>query len=179
MIEPTDLLETRIGQTVRRIFEAVEAERSDVAFVFDFPREHRGTGTIWVFPPIGSQDLPPAQQPDAVAHHVSRDLVHRLVVRIWGTDAVDAEDLLHAFEAALSTADADDDDTGGGYLRAAVGVTSIGAWQGGVGAAGVAIPLELAIRVPVYDADLRRARRPLTAPLSLAVERRDGSTEPA
>ena len=55
----------------------------------------------------------------------------------------------------------------------------LGGWQAGTGTAGVNVPLELAVRVPVYDADLRRARRPLTTALGVAVRKTDGSYEPA
>lgn len=179
MAETYDWLDTRVGQTVRRIFAAIERERPDVTLVFDGVRADRAPSTIEVYPPIAGQDLPPMQQPDAPAHHVARDLVWHVPVRIWGEGPVDAEDLVHAFLAALSTADADSEDDDAGWLRAAVSVATIGAWQAGTGTAGVSVPLELAVRVPVYDEDLRRGRRPTTAPLGLAVTRPDGSTEPA
>jgi len=178
MAESYDWLDTRVGQTVRSIFDAVAAARPDVELAFDGGRPDRAPPAIEAYPPSAGQDLPPLQQPDQPAHHVARDLVWHVPVRIWGDGPVDAEDLLHAFVAALSTAD-DDDDEGAGFLRAAVSVASIGAWQAGTQSAGVSIPLELAVRVPVYNEDLRRGRRPTTAPLGLAVTRPDGSTEPA
>ncbi len=187
----TDWFSTRMGLTIRRLFDAIGgtiggdkqqlgAVRPDVHLDFSSVclEKHTRAGAILIGIPLGAQEMPPAQQPALPQHRVARDLLPRLPVKIWGRNGVEAEELLHSFLASITTANSDDEDLDGtGYLRSEIGVDSIGKWESGTGQSGVFIPLIIRLRVPVYDDDNRRA--PIdSASLGAEVVKPDGTTEP-